>query len=276
MLYTLIGVLVRIFSNSYLNVCQKMLTMRGQRASVVNFYTYLGLSVLVLPLLRSCTEYFSTELLLNFFVMGLLGALGNYFIIKALSIGELSTLAPINSYKPVVALFAGILYLHEIPTFKAVVAIALIIVGTIILIDKTAGKFNAKAVFYRVLALIFSATEAVFIKKIIVLSDVRIAFVLWVLAGMLFSALFVVRSMKNMKIVSWKYQILLVLAVGLMQYSTNYVFSGLNVSYALALFQLSTLISVIMGANLFHEEGLQRKLIASVVMVFGAIVLILS
>ncbi|MCM1010322.1 MAG: DMT family transporter [Fusobacterium sp.] len=276
MFYTLIGVLVRIFSNSYLNVCQKMLTGRGQRASVVNFYTYLGLTFLVLPLLPACMTYFSGELLANFVVMGILGALGNYFIIKALSIGELSTLAPINSYKPVVALLAGIFYLHEIPSSGAILALVLIIAGTTMLIDKAAGGFCAKAVFYRVLALIFSATEAVFIKKIIILTDVSSAFVLWVLAGLVFTALFVVRSVKNMKIVSWKYQILLVLAVGVMQYSTNYVFSRFNVAYSLALFQFSTLISVVLGVSLFHEKGLKRKLIASLIMVVGSIILILE
>lgn len=272
MFYTLIGILVRIFSNSYLNVCQKVLTSRGQKASVVNFYTYLGLTILVLPLLH--IGDFNVELLINFVIMGILGALGNYFIIKALSIGELSTLAPINSYKPVVALLAGILYLHEIPTFRAVLAIALIILGTIFLIDKLSGKFNAKAVFYRVLALIFSATEAVFIKKIIVLTDVNSAFAFWVLAGLVFSALLVIRAAGEMKVSSWKYQILLILSVGVMQYSTNYVFARMNVSYALALFQLSTLLSVVLGAKMFYERGLMRKLIASGVMVVGAIVLI--
>lgn len=276
MFYTLIGVLVRIFSNSYLNVCQKVLTMRGQRASVINFYTYLGLAVLVLPLLPACFGHFSVELLGNFFVMGLLGALGNYFIIKALSIGELSTLAPINSYKPVVALFVGIFYLHEIPTIGAILALGLIIIGTSFLMGGISGDFNAKAVFYRVLALIFSATEAVFIKKIIMLTGVSEAFALWVVAGLVFSALFVVPSRKNMRISSWKYQVLLVLAVGAMQYSTNFVFSRMSVAYALALFQLSTLISVVYGAKMFSEHGLVRKLIASAVMVLGSVWLILT
>lgn len=276
MLYTLIGVFVRIFSNSYLNVCQKFLTMRGQRASVVNFYTYLGLSLLVLPLIPAAFADFSREILANFIVMGVLGALGNYFIIKALSIGELSTLAPINSYKPVVALLAGIFYLHEVPSVSAIFAIGLIIAGTMLLMGKTSGGFNAKAVFYRVLALIFSATEAVFIKKIIVLTGVTEAFVLWTLAGLVFSAFFVLNSAENMKISSWKYQILLILSVGVMQYATNFVFARMNVSYSLALFQLSTLVSVVLGVNMFHERGLGRKLAASGIMALGAVILILG
>lgn len=276
MVYTLIGVLVRIFSNSYLNVCQKVLTMHGQKASVVNFYTYLGLSLLMLPLFPTTFAHFSAGAFGNFLVMGVLGALGNYFIIKALSIGDLSTLAPINSYKPVVALLAGIFYLHEFPSVSAIGAIGLIIAGTILLMGKSSGRFNTKAVFYRILALIFSATEAVFIKKIIVLTGVTSAFVLWTLAGLIFSALFVVYAAGNMKISSWKYQILLILSVGVMQYSTNFVFSRMNVSYALALFQMSTLISVVLGVNMFHERDLRRKLAASGIMALGATVLILA
>ncbi len=274
MFYTITGVIIRIFSNSYLNVWQKILTGMGQRPSVVNFYTYLGLAILVLPLIPFCA--FNTEIALNFIVMGLLGALGNYFIIKALSIGELSTLAPINSYKPVVALIAGVLYLKEIPSPQAIMAIALIIAGTFFVLDSQTGDFNLKAIFFRVLALIFSASEAVFIKKIIILTDITSAFVLWVLAGLMFSAFFVFSRHGNMKLVSLKYQILLILSVAIMQYSTNYVFARMDVAYALALFQLSTLLSVVLGANLFNEKNLKRKLIGSCIMVCGAAILILA
>ena len=271
MFYTIFAVLLRIVSNSYLNVCQKFLTNLRQKSSVVNFYTYLGLGILILPLM----SLISVELIKYAFIMGALGALGNYFIIKALSIGELSTLAPINSYKPVVALVVGLLYLHEIPSAFAILGIFLIIVGTYFVLDKNEGALNYKAIFYRVLALIFSGTEAIFIKKIILMSDITTAFVYWVLAGLLFAGLFVLPARRTMKIVSYKYQIFLVLAVGLMQYATNFVFARMNVSYALALFQLSTLLSVVLGVSLFKEKHLKRKLAASLVMVAGAVIIIL-
>lgn len=261
---------------TYLNVCQKVLTAKWQSPNVVNFVTYLGLGILILPLLPICHINISYQIVLNLLLMGLLGALGNYFIIKALSIGELSSLAPINSYKPVVALLAAIVYLKEIPSILSVLGIVLIICGSYFIFYNCSGIFDRKAVFYRVLALIFSATEAVFIKKIILLTDVTTAFVLWVLSGAIFSLLFLLKSGNKLKIVSWKYQFLLVLAVALMQYSTNYVFARVNVAYALALFQLSTLISVIYGVVLFHEKNLRRKLFASVLMVVGAVILILT
>ena len=108
MLYLIIGIITRIVSNSYLNVFQKLLTNKGQKSSVINFYTYLGLSLMSIWFLQGTVSASIIPLALG---MGILGALGNYFIIKALSIGELSTIAPINSYKPVVALIFGTIFL---------------------------------------------------------------------------------------------------------------------------------------------------------------------
>ena len=61
----------------------------------------------------------------------------------------------------------------------------------------------------------------------------------------------------------------------LMQYSTNYVFEKINVAYALALFQFSTLVSVFLGVNVFKEKDLVKKIIAAFIMLIGAIILIL-
>ena len=68
--------------------------------------------------------------------MGILGAAGNYFIIKALSVGDLSELAPINSYKPVVALVLGMFLLNEYPSVKELIGILLIVFGTFVLFNK--------------------------------------------------------------------------------------------------------------------------------------------
>lgn len=275
MIYVLSGVLSRIVSNSFLNVFQKLLTNNGNKPSVVNFYTYLGLSILSCFLIPYLNLIFSADLITNFIIMGILGALGNYYIIKALSIGELSSLAPINSYKPVVAMIIAFIYLKEIPSFFAILGILLIIAGTYILHFSGEG-YNMTAVFYRILALIFSGSEAVFIKKIILLTNIPTSFSLWAISGLIFSLIFVLASKHTPKIPQIKYLVLLVLSVGIMQYSTNYVFSKINVSYALALFQLSTLLSVFLGINIFKENGLKQKIIASLIMISGAIVIILG
>ncbi len=274
MLYVTLGILTRIFSNSYLNVFQKLLTNNGEKPSVINFYTYLGLTLLALIICPA--PIFTSEIRVNFIVMGLLGALGNYFIIKSLSCGELSSIAPINSYKPIVALIIGIFLLKEIPTITALLGIALVISGTFLIANS--NFFLSKACTYRILALIFSASEAIFIKKIILLSDVPSSFLYWTLAGLLFSTIFVMFSKHPLKIckTNIKHQLLLILFVGLMQYSTNYVFLKMNVAYALALFQLSTLLSVFLGVNIFKEADLKKKIMGALIMAIGAIIIILS
>ena len=274
MINILSGILVRIVSNSYINVFQKLLTNFGNKPTVINLYTYFGLMVLSLFLLPFVSINISNTLLINFLLMGLLGALGNYFIIKALSLGELSSLTPINSYKPIVAMVIAFLYLKEVPSLSAIAGIMLIIAGTYILYQR--GNVSNTAVLYRVLALIFSGTEAVFIKKIILLTNIPTSFILWSISGFIFSLILSGASKRCLKLHNIKYLPLLILSVAIMQYSTNYVFSKINVAYALALFQLSTLLSVFLGINIFHEKDMKRKLIASLIMIMGSVIIIFS
>jgi drug/metabolite transporter (DMT)-like permease len=272
MFYLTVGILSRIISNSFINVFQKKLTASGERAAVVNLYTYLGLTILSAWCCQNI--HFSQTLLLNIGAMGFLGCLGNYFIIKALSLGDLSTIAPINAYKPIVALILGIFFLNEIPNLISILGIILIIGGTLLL---TSQKFIfSKACYYRFVALIFSGTEAIFIKKVIMLTDINTAFFFWSFAGLVFSFFLALKHSPKLSQNNLLTQIYLIIMVGIMQYSTNFVFSKINVAYALALFQLSSILSVILGVNIFNEKNFIRKLCASLVMVIGAIVLILS
>lgn len=273
MLYVYFAIILRIISNSYINVFQKLLTKNGYSSSCINFFTYFGISLIGIFIFKPFN--FSIEIVEAVAIMGILGALGNYFIIKALSFGELSSLAPINSYKPIVALIFGIFFLNEIPNLASLFGIILIIFGSYFILNKKLNA-NKKAVIYRFLALIFSGMEAIFIKKVILLTNVETSFSLWAFSGLFFAFLFSIFSKKKIQIPPIKYQSLLIFCVFLMQYCTNFVFSKMNVSYALALFQLSTLLSVFLGVSIFNEKNLKRKFISSLVMIVGAIVIILS
>ena len=267
-------VLIRIFSNSYLNVFQKILTNKDESASIVNFFTYLGLTILGIIFCHNII--FSASFLPHIFTMGFLGALGNYFIVKALSCGELSALAPINSYKPIIAMIIGFFLLNEIPNFIQFMGILLIISGTFLL--KPTKVFFNKATLYRFIALILLGTEAIFIKKIILLSNINSTFLYWVIAGLIFSGFFAILSKHKIKIKkeNIKYQLALITTVAIMQYSTTYVFAKMNVAYALALFQLSTILSVFLGINIFKERGFLQKAIASTIMIIGAVIITIN
>lgn len=49
----------------------------------------------------------------------------------------------------------------------------------------------------------------------------------------------------------------------------------MEVGYALALFQLSTIVSIFLGYRIFKEENIMKKLIGSVIMVAGSVMIIL-
>ena len=83
------------------------------------------------------------------------------------------------------------------------------------------------------------------------------------------------KEKKNIKIHKFPSYAFLVLCIGTMQYTTNYVFSHMNVGYALALFQLSTLVSIILGYRIFKEQNIKKKLLGAIIMVIGSGVIIL-
>jgi drug/metabolite transporter (DMT)-like permease len=218
---------------------------------------------------------------------GIAGALGNGFLIKALQFGELSVLGPVNSYKSVVGIIGGIILLGEIPNLWGLLGIALIIFGSYFVLDTTRQRFSLallrrKDIQYRLLAMVLTAIEAVFVKKVILASSVTIAFIAWCFFGTVFSfvLLFIYRLdiKQEVKQINKSYFgkfAFLIGCMGTMQLTTNYTFEHMDVGYALSLFQLSTIVSVILGYRFFKELDVSKKLIGSTIMIAGSVVIIL-
>ena len=61
-----------------------------------------------------------------------------------------------------------------------------------------------------------------------------------------------------------------------MQLATVYTFGKLQVGYSLALFQLSTLLSVFLGYRYFQESQIRKRLIGALVMSAGAVLVVLQ
>ena len=246
-----IAVLVRIFSNPLGNVFQKQVTVKGNHPLLVNFLTYLLLSVACL--------YFASfldwpVLTLEFWIYsvlgGIAGALGNSFLVKALQKGDLSVLGPINSYKSLIGIFVGVILLEEVPTFWGLLGVALIIYGSYFVLDTTKERFSfallkKEEIRFRIWAMILTAIEAVLVKKVILASSNPIAFISWCCFGALFSfaLLFLYRldlkkEVRKICVSDLRTYSFLVICIGLMQFTTNYVFEHMAVGYALSLFQL--------------------------------------
>ena len=130
--------------------------------------------------------------------------------------------------------------------------------------------------------MILTAVEAVFLKKVIVASNVTISFFSWCWFGAVFSFLLLLlykvnlsEEIKRTSKIDFRSYLYLAFCIGAMQLTTNYVFENMPVGYALALFQLSTIISVILGYRIFKEQDIRKKLVGSVIMMTGSIIIIL-
>lgn len=285
---TSFAVLVRIIVNPLSNVFQKQLAHRSADPLFIISSTYGFLMLISLafwPQLRFAG--LTSDFWQSIIVSGLLAMLGNVFLVKALHIGDLSVLGPINAYKSVVGLLIGIFLLNEVPGLWGLTGMLLIVTGSyVVLIDQKQHTgfswevFQRPEVKMRLLALVFSAIDGAFLKKAILLSTPTIAFFYWCVFGFAFTFIWILLTLRK----QWRPQTKLLftqkftfgglfLAVGVSQMASNVALAHLPVGYALALFQTSALISVLFGYQFFREKGIIRKLIGAGIMVTGAILI---
>ena len=273
-LLNIIAILFRIFSNSFSNVFQKKLTKSGEAATCINCINYILMSLISIPLLLLVNfSLITPEFWLYAIAGGITGAIGNCFMVLALKQGELSVLGPINSYKAIVGMIFSIFLLHEYPNIYGVLGIGLIIIGSYFILESPKALLR-KDIQYRIYALIFTAIEAVFIKKVIILSSIASSFIISSFLGAIFSYL-IMRILENEKlhIPTKKNSIMYIsttLCFAIMTFTTAYVFKYMNVGYALSLFQLSIILNVILGYKLFNEKKLIKKLLGSLIILIGS------
>jgi drug/metabolite transporter (DMT)-like permease len=290
---TVLFVLARIVASPVSNVLQKRLAQRSGSPLFIIGVVHALLTLVCLPLWllfpmparNPGWEVWTTMLL-----CAVLAVAGNVLLVYALKSTDLSVLGPINAYKSVVALVLGMLLLGEQPTAAGVAGMLLILAGSYFVVDPDVSHtrrnafvrfFADRGIQLRFAALGLSATEAIFLKKAIGLSSPVTTFVLWCVLGLPVAAVALLILLKRempaqvavLRENSLTY-LALALATGLMQLTTVLTFGMLQVGYSLALFQLSTLISVFLGYRYFQETNIRSRLFGSIVMVAGAVLIV--
>ena len=288
MILTVLAVFLRIFSIPLSNVFQKQLTGRGSEPLWVNFVSYLMLSVAMLAVLpmMMIRSHLPFEFWLYSVIGGIFGALGNGCMIKALQKGDLSVLGPVNAYKAVVGLILGVFLLGEIPGLWGLLGVGLIVFGSYFVLDTVEERFSPalfrrKEIQYRIAAMVLTAIEAIFLKKVILLSSPLMSLATWCWFGCLFSFVLLLTFGVKIRVESRKITIAdlqkylcLVVCIGSMQFFTNFVFERMPVGYALSLFQLSAIVSILLGYKIFHETNIRKKILGAAIMIAGSVVII--
>ena len=289
---TALAVLIRIVVNPLSNVFQKQLAQRSAEPLVTIVATHGLLTVLALAVLAEMpVAALSVEFWANILTAVVLAVAGYVFIWYALKSTDLSVLGPINAYKAVLGLLLAVVLIGEVPSLFGLIGVALIVAGSYFVIDRAPGQGRRSAfrqftrepgVQLRFAALICSATEAVFLKRALLLASPVTTFLIWAVAGFPVAAIAVAllrggiaEEMTRLRR-EWRTFLLLAATTGLMQVTTLLTFGTLQVGYSLALFQLSTLVTVYLGHRFFQERHIRRRLLGSIVMVIGAILIALS
>jgi len=226
----------------------------------------------------------------NIVIAAALAVAGNVLLVHALEAGDLSVLGPINAYKALLSVVLGIVLLGEVPTLMGVAGMLLILAGSYFVVDSAATRsersvfghfFRSSGVQFRFAALALSATEAVFLKRALLLSTPLTTFALWSVLGLpiaaVVAAVLLRGRIKQELVVFGRHPrtfLWLALATGVMQTTTIVTFGRLQVGYSLALFQLSALISVFLGHRYFQERDIQQRLVGAAVMVAGAAIIV--
>jgi hypothetical protein len=180
-----------------------------------------------------------------------------------------------------VSLALGVVVLGEIPSAAGLAGVLLIVAGSGAIVDGGSGLggfFRDRGVQLRFAALACSATEAVFLKRAILGASAGIVFGWWCVLGLPVAVAVLLGSGLPARLPAWRaggsLYLWLALSTGLMQATTLFTFGKMQVGYSLALFQLSSLISVFFGHRYFKEPHIWRRLAASGVMAAGAALLL--
>lgn len=291
---TALFVLLRVVANPAANVFQKQLAQRAAHPLFIIGVTHALLTLVALPLLAANVGARSVALGTAFWVdMGICAVLavaGNVLLVYALRSSDLSVLGPLNAYRAVLSLAMGVFLLGEVPTAFGLAGVLLIVAGSSVIVDRVPGQSQGTAVLQffrepgvrlRFAAMFLSATEAVFLKRAVLLSSPVTTFLYWVILGLPVAAAAIALLLRGeMGEESarlrrhWRTYLWLALTTGSMQLATLLTFGALQVGYSLALFQLSTLISVFLGYRYFQERNIRRRLVGSAVMVVGAVLIV--
>jgi drug/metabolite transporter (DMT)-like permease len=273
----------RVLLGPFTNVFQKQLSNKGANSVFVVFITYLLFGLFLLPF-TFFIEYQSLgkEFWQNIIIASVIDGVGNIFLVKALRSTELSIFGPINSFKPAIAMLISFVLIREVPTIKGLIGLVVIMVGSVLITYKKEKKIQiSRGLVYRITGIFFSALGAVFVKQAITYSSPEVSMVFWTLIAlpiMFLVLLFDIGKMKSDVVVlksNLKDYLLLMLFYSLMQYITLLCFNLTLVGYSLAIFQLSSIVSVMLGYRYFNEKGIRRKIFYSVIMIIGAVLILL-
>ena len=211
--------------------------------------------------------------------------------IKGIQLSDLSLIVPLSSFLPVFTIIFNAILFRDLPTPIKLLGIILIVTGVYVLNLKDIKKgffrpiqdviFDRGAQLFFFANFIWALTPIFQQKAVLATSPHSPAFIGVVNSIGILVVLLVIAFAKKQKFsaTTIKKYSLVFLLLGVLgaasQYAAFKAFSLTNVAYPNAVFKLSTLFTVIIGGILLKERNVKTRIVATIIMLSGVILLVL-
>ena len=281
-------ILLRIVLSVSANAVQKRLLL--DRAGV-NHTWILTYSIMLLPAVAFALLHptpITTSFWRDILIGGGLDAIGNLAMVAALRGTDLSIFGPLNALRPIIALLFGWFFLAENPTPIGLLGIAVTVGGGVILFSGGEGDRTEtprasiwKPLFLRTAGLSLGVIGAVFLKRAAMVSSAEVTVAAWIFCGLIVLLLFAtfrhreaIITLKPALSQHWKWLLIHSAMFLTMQLLTIKIFQATLLAYSFVFFQLGMVLQVFVGRIFFRETAFLRRLIASLVMALGSILIL--
>jgi drug/metabolite transporter (DMT)-like permease len=210
---------------------------------------------------------------------------------KAIKLSPLSEISPISSFTPMFALIFAVIFLHEVPTGIRLLGVIIVVVGAYLLniseIKKGFLEPIKKLAYSKGVQLFFLTNFLWSITPILQKTAIKNTFPLTPLVGPLFDYALVIaiispvvikklyqskETVRNVKKSLWVF-VLIGIFGALSQYAAYTAFSLTNPGYALSVFRLSAIFTIVLAYFFLKEKNIGEKLLGAIVMIIGVILI---
>lgn len=223
----------------------------------------------------------SQKALIFIILSGVATGLSWLFFFKAIAMGDVSKVVPIDKSSIVLTIILSFLILGEPANLHVIIGGALISIGTFVLISKENKRFSGSQIYivYAVLAALFAALTSILAKVGLDGVDSNVATFLRTIVILVFawSIVFFQGTHKNLKEISKKGYLFLILSGIATGLSWLCYFAAIqigHVSIVAPIDKFSVVITMILSFIILKEKATKQTIIGSIIITIGTIILI--
>jgi drug/metabolite transporter (DMT)-like permease len=232
---------------------------------------------------------FTLEFYKLLFIVTIIDAIAAVLYYKALEKSDISLISPIAAFNPVFTLIFAVFLLGEKQEPIKILGILAVVAGAYFLnianikeglLKPFTKLFSDRGVQLFLIANLLWGITPIFQKKATQETD-PISFMAvplgeLILLTFVFSfIIFRAKDLKEKVIANKKWLIIFGIMTAFAQFAAMSAFNSSNLAYATAIFKLSTLFSIILGALFFHERRIKERFLGAMIMVAGTILIAL-